>query len=182
MVDGAWSTLTETAIIAAVPAAEPVVGRHREALDPAAALGVPAHVTVLYPFVPPTALDQDVMDRVTGVAAQLHGVEASFASIRWFGEQVVYLAPEPDAWFRAATAAIHEAFPHFPPYGGAYEDVVPHLTLGDGGDVVAMRRAAEEVAGRLPVSERIERLLLIGGSGAPGSWRTLRELPLAVAP
>lgn len=171
--------LTETAIIAAVPAAETLVRHHRDALDPAAALGVPAHVTVLYPFVAPPTLSEEVISRAEGVAATLHAVHARFTSVAWFGEQVVYLVPEPDDWFRAATDALHAAFPLCPPYRGAYEDVVPHLTIGNGGSVHALRRAAEEVRAGLPVSERIERLLLMGGSDAAGSWRTLRELPLA---
>ena len=44
---------TESAVIVAVPAAEPAVRAHRQQFDRAAAWGVPAHVTVLYPFVPP---------------------------------------------------------------------------------------------------------------------------------
>ncbi|WP_285683584.1 hypothetical protein [Actinoplanes sp. NBRC 103695] len=42
----------ETALIIPVPAAEPVLGAHRSRLDRAASWGVPAHVTVLYPFLP----------------------------------------------------------------------------------------------------------------------------------
>jgi hypothetical protein len=38
---------TESALIVAVPAAEPAVGALRAAYDPAASWGVPAHVTVL---------------------------------------------------------------------------------------------------------------------------------------
>ena len=44
---------TETAVLALVPEVEPVVGEHRRRLDPTTAAGVPAHVTVIYPFVPP---------------------------------------------------------------------------------------------------------------------------------
>ena len=181
-VNASWSDLTETAIIAAIPAAEALVHHHRDALDPAAALGVPAHVTVLYPFVAPAELTEEVMARTAGVVGMLRAVDASFARVEWFGEQVVYLVPEPDDWFRTATDALHAAFPQCPPYRGAYEDVVPHLTVGDGGGVDAMRRAAEEVRAGLPVFDRVERLLLMGGSGAAGSWRALRELPLAIAP
>jgi hypothetical protein len=36
-------------------AGEPAVSRHRARLDRAAAWGVPAHVTILYPFVTPSA-------------------------------------------------------------------------------------------------------------------------------
>jgi hypothetical protein len=35
----------QTGLIVAVPASEPVVGRHRAALDPIAAWGIPAHIT-----------------------------------------------------------------------------------------------------------------------------------------
>jgi hypothetical protein len=44
---------TLSAVVVPVPEAEPRVGALRTALDPSAALGVPAHVTILYPFVAP---------------------------------------------------------------------------------------------------------------------------------
>lgn len=46
---------TQTAVIVPVPAAEALVGSHRRRLDRAAGWGVPAHVTVLYPFLHPEA-------------------------------------------------------------------------------------------------------------------------------
>jgi hypothetical protein len=57
----------ETALIVEVPAAEVVVGRHRAALDRAAALGVPAHLTVLYPFRPAELLVSEDHDRLDDV-------------------------------------------------------------------------------------------------------------------
>ena len=45
--------MPESAILVPVPEAGPVVGRLRARLDRSASRGVPAHVTVLYPFVPP---------------------------------------------------------------------------------------------------------------------------------
>ena len=47
---------TDSAVVIPVPEAEAVVGPHRARLDPFAAWGVPAHVTVLAPFVPPHAI------------------------------------------------------------------------------------------------------------------------------
>ena len=52
---------TEGAVIVAVPEAEDVVGPQRAALDRAASWGVPAHVTVLYPFVPPAKIDDRII-------------------------------------------------------------------------------------------------------------------------
>jgi hypothetical protein len=42
----------ESAIIIPIPEAEPIVGPLRLQYDGAARLGVPAHITVLYPFYP----------------------------------------------------------------------------------------------------------------------------------
>ena len=44
---------TESALVVLVPEADPLVGPFRSFFDPSAALGVPAHVTLLYPFVEP---------------------------------------------------------------------------------------------------------------------------------
>ena len=43
----------QSALLILVPAAEPAVGEHRARLDASARDGVPAHLTVLYPFLPP---------------------------------------------------------------------------------------------------------------------------------
>jgi hypothetical protein len=51
------SSGTQSALIVTVPAAEEAVGPHRAHFDKAAAWGVPAHVTILYPFMPPSDID-----------------------------------------------------------------------------------------------------------------------------
>lgn len=89
----ALTDATETAIIVPVPAAEPVVGRHRKALDRAATWGVPAHVTVIVPFLPPAAITERVLDDVRDCLVP--AFDCAFARVEWFGEEVVWLAPEP---------------------------------------------------------------------------------------
>ncbi|WP_079312549.1 hypothetical protein [Microbispora sp. GKU 823] len=44
--------IDETALVVEVPSAEPLVRGLRERYDSFAAYGMPAHVTVLYPFLP----------------------------------------------------------------------------------------------------------------------------------
>ena len=46
----------QSAVLVSVPEAEPAVSRYRARLDRAGAWGVPAHVTILYPFVAPPRL------------------------------------------------------------------------------------------------------------------------------
>src|SRR6478609_6635048 len=58
-----WA-LGTSALVITVPAAEPVVGPWRLQYDPSAAAGMPAHVTVLYPWLAASAIDDHVLDRL----------------------------------------------------------------------------------------------------------------------
>src|ERR1700729_2595365 len=53
---------SESCLLVPVPEAEAVVGRVRGRLDRAAAWGVPAHVTILYPFVLPEAITSEAAE------------------------------------------------------------------------------------------------------------------------
>ena len=53
-----------------------------------------------------------------------------------------------------------------PPYGGVFADVVPHLTVAEKrmGDLAALQAAERAVHEGLPISTRVESLLLIAGT------------------
>ena len=44
--------------------------------------------------------------------------------------------------FRALTAQLCDRWPEAPPYGGAYPEVVPHLTVAQGADATTFARIA----------------------------------------
>jgi hypothetical protein len=171
-----------SAVLVRVPEAERVVSRLRARLDPAAAAGVPAHVTVLYPFVAPSAITAGTVAALAEAVASVAAFECRFADTAWFGQDVLWLAPRPEEPFRALTRAACAAFPGYLPYGGAFDDVIPHLTVGDrpAGGVTDLRAAEAELRPRLPVAARVSRVWLMTGSMAPDSWHTEAELPLAV--
>ncbi len=172
-------TATHTALILAVPEAEPVVGALRARLDTAASWGVPAHITVLYPFLPPAGIDDDVRAALAAAVAGVPAFDLTLARTAWFGDTVLWLAPEPDAPLRALTAAVVARFPHTPPYGGQFDDVVPHLTVGDRRPRAVLDAAAAEVAPRLPVHARADTVRLIAGRPEPGGgWHTVAAFPL----
>jgi 2'-5' RNA ligase len=173
---------TETALIVPVPVADAVVGEHRDRLDVAASWGVPAHVTVLYPFIEPVrAGDPDVRAAIGAAVATVGAFRCSFRRTCWFDDDVLWLDPDPAQPFRDLTAAVRKAFPDHPPYRGAHDTVVPHLTVGDRwlGDRVALERAERNVAAGLPVRTYVDRVLLIAGAESPMSWRSLHEFALA---
>ena len=170
----------QSAVLVPVPEAESAIGRLRARLDRAAGWGVPAHVTVLFPFVPPDVITGTVIEMAAAAVASVRAFRCEFARTGWFGQDVVWLAPEPAAPFRALTSAVHAMFPGFPPYGGAHADVVPHLTIGDqpGGGSGALGAAEAEVRSALPIQAQVLRAWLMTGAQAPGSWRAIAELPL----
>ncbi|MEU7901841.1 2'-5' RNA ligase family protein [Actinoplanes sp. NPDC049118] len=161
-----------------VPQVEQAVGRWRAVLDRAAGWGVPAHVTVLYPFLAPEDLDEQTLTAVAEVLASVPPFTTEFAHVRWFGDTVVWLAPSPDRPFRALTDAIWQRFPQAPPYAGAHTDVVPHLTIGHDAPRRALAEAADAVAASLPIRAPVDVVRLIAGTPRPDGWHTIREFPI----
>ncbi len=88
----------QTAIIIPVPAAEPIVGRWRRQLDPAAAAGVPAHITIIYPFLSEQDLDEDMLGDVRRLVARHPSFTVTFAGCDQFPD-VLFLVPDPDGPF-----------------------------------------------------------------------------------
>ena len=169
----------ETAVIVVVPAAEPAVGPWRSALDRSAGWGVPAHVTVLYPFVPADQLDDATVAATAEAVASVPAFDVAFTATGWFGDTVLWLAPDPAAPFLALTRAVWDRFPQFAPYGGAHDTVVPHLTVGHDAPIDALRDAETALAFHLPIRARITTAMIVRGAPAPDSWHPGATLPLA---
>jgi hypothetical protein len=60
----------ESALIIAVPEAGPLVKELRDRFDPSAAVGVTAHITILYPFRPPGEITPEVLHELSEFFAQ----------------------------------------------------------------------------------------------------------------
>ena len=108
---------SESALIVMVPEAEPLVKAFRDRYDPSAAAGVPAHVTLLYPFKHPDEIDQAVLDDLGRCFRGRAPFRFALASIWRFPDGILYLAPDPHEPFRELTVAIWDRY-ETPPYGG----------------------------------------------------------------
>ncbi|MFC4942655.1 2'-5' RNA ligase family protein [Pseudonocardia sp. GCM10023141] len=167
-----------SAVVVAIPEADPLVGPLRAELDPAAGWGVPAHVSVLVPFVPPADLDAEVLAALGAVVAGVPAFTATFAEIAWVGETVVWLAPRPEEPFIALTRAVQDRF-GLAAYEGRYGDEpVPHLTIGMDEPLPRLEAAAAQVAAGLPLRAEIHSVRVITGRRAADSWSTVAELAL----
>jgi len=123
--------MAQSALIVPVPEAQSVVGRLRERHDPAAMEGAPPHITTPFPFVDPLEIDGNVIDALRAAVSDVPTFEFCLRKVARF-PATVYLAPEPTAPFVNLTRSIVRTFPSYPPYGGQFDAVVPHLTVAHG--------------------------------------------------
>lgn len=165
--------------VAEIPAADPVVHEHRLLLDRGAQLGVPAHVTVLFPFAPPSLIGAADVQRAAELCRNHEPFDVTFDHTDWFDQQVLWAAPANPAPFRALTAAFAAAFPAYPPYGGAFDGAIPHLTIADRAPLEVMLGVEQAVRQRLPIQHRVTQVSLFAGSDEDGSWMRLQRFPLA---
>jgi hypothetical protein len=161
----------ESALVVMVPEAEPLVRRFRERHDPSAAAGVPAHITLLYPFLAPGAIEARVREDLGACFRQFAPIRFSLRSIRRF-PAVLYLAPDPDEPFRQLTLAIWERF-QTPPYGGTWPDIVPHLSVAQLPDEAQLDRIATAFASvaqaAMPIAATAREITLI--DNRLGRWQ-----------
>ncbi len=169
----------ESALIVAVPEAEPLVGEWRLRYDPVAAHGVPAHITVLFPFLPPERLDEAVLAGLTEQFVAFNRFDYTLTSVGRFDEGLVYLVPEPGPAFSRLTDAVVARF-GVPPYGGEIADPIPHLTVARDAPVAVLDAVASAVAAGLPILATAGHVALIVRDES-GRWRHVRRFPLAEA-
>jgi 2'-5' RNA ligase len=170
--------LPETAIICRVPEAERHIARYRERFDPSARRNVPAHVTILYPFMPPDDVDDGVLAELASIASAVRCFEYRLVETRRFPVSL-YLAPQPDDSFAALTAAVFRAFPDYPPFAGKFATVVPHVTVAHGDEAQLCEIEVElriALAAGSPVRARCSDMVLIENSS--GRWEEMRCFPL----
>jgi 2'-5' RNA ligase len=160
----------QSGLIVEVPEAEPAVRRHRERLDASAPLGVPAHLTILFPFMPPHAIDAVALTRLEELFAEVRHFRFVLDHTDWFGQDVLWLSPRDPGPFRALTQHVFRAYPAYPPFEGQFDDVVPHLTIGHGQSLSVLRRAEDSVQSCLPIEARADGVTLMTQQSAGGHW------------
>ena len=161
-----------------VPEAAPYVDGYRARFTHAHVVGLPPHVTLLYPFVDSAELTTGVLREVERVVADVDQFEVTFRSVaRLEGlPPTLYLVPQPAAPFADLTRALVAAFPAYPPYGGRYEEIVPHLTVATA-DAATLAPVAATVSASLPLAAPVVEAWLMQ-CDERGRWHLRRRLPL----
>jgi 2'-5' RNA ligase superfamily len=126
LVDRALGRPVASAFVVPVPEAANVVAL----ADPTARTSgeLPPHITLLYPLPPIHRLDRRAVGDVTEALRTISPFNLRFEHTDRFPE-VLYLAPTPPEPLVALTTLLAERFPEHPPYGGAFDEIIPHLSV-----------------------------------------------------
>jgi 2'-5' RNA ligase len=169
----------ESALVILVPEAEALVESFRNQYDPSAAVGIPAHVTVLYPFKAPGDLTPEVIHSLEQLFTNFPGFQAVFTELQRF-PNVLYLSPEPADPFRLLIKTVAARFPETLPYGGEFTEIIPHLTVAQVNEpqqleeiAAAFARAAKN---RLPIPTRVKEITLMDNGS--GYWQVRHRFAL----
>ena len=169
--------MSDTAVLVRVPEAEPVVREWRLRHTYDAPLGIPAHVTLLFPWVLVDELGDAAEQRLAEILGKTEPFDVTFARTARF-PGVLYLEPQPSDPFSALTEAIAAEWPEHPPYEGEHETVIPHLTVAESDDDELLERIRAEVEPQLPVKTRVTEAELYEEDAA-GRWHERSRVPLA---
>lgn len=154
--------MAHTVLVVPVPELDPFVRERTEhydasflAADPAF---VHAHITVLGPFLDdPTPAD---LETVAAIAAEVPAFDFELDRLGEFADGILHLLPDPDAAFRELTRRLVAAFPQCPPYGGAFPEPVPHLTVEKRTTTIDETSVRSELGPVLPARCRADRVTL----------------------
>jgi 2'-5' RNA ligase len=142
-----------------------------------AIVGVPAHLTMLYPFLDPARLGRAVRRTLAEIAAALQPFDYRLTGAATWPD-TVYVAVDPVAPFVELQRRLAAAFPEFPIYGtDPGFEFVPHVTIAEGPPVNDPATLADPAWRSLPRPGRAASIEVIARS-ADAPWRTIWRLPL----
>lgn len=140
--------------------------------DPGAKLGIPAHITLLYPFAPPELAMSQIDDLAT-LFQRIACFDFALIEVRRF-PTTAYLHPDKSELFAHMTVTIVARWPQYPPFGGQFPEVIPHLTVADRATVDVLNQVEEALKDRLPVRCHAAQAWLMC-SDEEGLWRKVRS-------
>jgi 2'-5' RNA ligase len=165
-----WEEPGSTAIVVLTPEAEPLAGAFYREQSNAGRDGMTPHLTLLVPFVPAQAMNEDVDQRLRRVIGRFEAFDYHLRRFEYFESGVLYLAPEPSRPFVELVLALTAEFPDYPPYEGIHDEVIPHVTVAESENTDLLGRIRSAIEPGLPIVCRAAATTLVE-RGADLRWR-----------
>ena len=158
--------MSRLALVVPFEGLAPVVDELRErTCESKPSHGMPPHVTLLVPA-------PGDIEAIAEVLFAFAAFEVVFARFDRF-PGTLWLAPEPAQPFARMIEALMQRFPDYPPYGGSFREIVPHLTVAQ----YELDEGVSELQPWLPLRTRAERAALLERAQV-GHWREVATFDL----
>lgn len=170
-----------TALVVVMREAEGILAPwRRRHLSSTVERGIPAHVTILFPFVAARDLDSGLVARIRELYDSIAPFRCELTSIGSF-PGYAWLGPEPVDRFLDLMEIAFRAFPDLPPYGEADLDPIPHCTVGAADEPERLAEIVAEVRDglgpELPISCNVEEVTILEEL-EDETWRERESVPL----
>lgn len=173
----------KSALFIETPEADALVSpyRRRPGWDVGSHKGIPHHITITIPFVPPAEITGHHHRILSEIGASTSEFSYSLTEVCTF-PSALWLRPEPENPFRALVRDAVKHFPDYPPFGGVFDVVQPHVTLAlhvaEEERLQEMRAVAEkEIGPQLPLTGCRARQLALYIRDENGQWSLGRSYP-----
>ncbi len=153
----------QTGLVIPVPEADALLAAVGARYPGTVREGVPAHVSLLYPFVAAAELDEQVTSALCELLAEQAPMPVQFAEC-YRREGFVALRPDPIDGLTELMNKTHLRWPDVVPYEGVYQDVEPHRPRAP----IADPRPKVGSSGLVVGCRHDRRDLSHGGAGAAG--------------
>jgi 2'-5' RNA ligase len=146
-----------------------------------AAVGVPAHMTLLHPFIEPESLGPSVRRRLRDVAADhLPFDYRQERRAEW--PDAIYVAVDPVRPFVRLQRDLQAAFPDWPIYGAGVDfEFEPHITVADRVGMLEPGVREDPAWRALPRPAHTHAIDVIA-TRPDGRWRLVWRIPLGRSP
>jgi 2'-5' RNA ligase len=139
---------------------------------------IPPHVTVAFPFLPLESVTADAVRKLSKLFEETLSFDFELSEIRWFDTNVVYVAPSNEGTFRSIIETLQRMFPDFHPYDGAFDSVVPHVTLSEHGSLADRQAVGRQAPEYLPISARASHVWMMSNERWPDEWSIVKIFQL----
>src|SRR5262245_16594334 len=130
---------------------------------------------LLYPFIPAEEIGSEHLVVLRALFDQVEPFAFELVSPGRF-PGVLYLRLDPEAPIRVLIEAIQRRFPDHPPYGGAFDEVIPHLTVADIDDEDQLTDIESGLSIGLPVGVDVDEAASMTEQRG-GAWRVAETFP-----
>jgi 2'-5' RNA ligase len=142
-----------------------------------ATIGVPAHATLLHPFIEPDGLEPSVRRRLRVVAADHRPFDYRLDRMAEWPD-AIYVAVDPVEPFVRLHRDLQAAFPDWPIYGARADfEFEPHVTIADRDGKLEPGVREDRVWRVLPLAARAEAIDVIA-TRPDGRWCLVWRIPL----